>query len=145
MSEVIKEIRFPVKDRPDFDFNANLLTSYAEVLLGNVQRIEDTKPSSNRDESTGRVIENYTLLIGFVFKHLVGCADEKEAFDYYNAHKEEMNDKYCIERLLRKVQMRVVKISPRKKLQLVLYLYYNKTWDYEFIKNNIISPKIRRN
>jgi hypothetical protein len=149
----MKKDDFPVKDEPGFDFNANLLTSYVEVLLGSLQRIEQTKPDINIDASTGRSLSNPSLLLGFIFKYLIGCEDEDEAIRYYKKNRKEMNSVFAVEKIAKKITFSdddaeeplVLPLST--KIHFVLYLFYHKDYDNEYMIKKFLSKRMspRRN
>ncbi len=129
---------------PGYDFNPNLITIYLEVQMGRLQRIENTEPSVNIDHATGHSITNPTLLLGFIFQQLIGCKTADEAFAYYKAHKEEVDDKYLVDRIIRKIELNdkfSSVIKPNKKLRLALFMYYEKDWNTEDLKNVLFSSK----
>lgn len=129
---------------PKFDFNANYLTLYTEVLMGKLQRIEDTQPAVNINRATGQRISNQTLLLGFIFQQLIGCENEREAYAYYKAHKEEVDEKYMVDRLIRKITIKkklADVIKPSKRFQLALYMYYHDDYDLEELTEFVFGVK----
>lgn len=140
----MRNVDIPVKDEKEFDFNANLLTSYADVLLGNLQRMEDTKPDNNTDASTARQVGNKTILIGFIFKYLIGCETHEEALEYYKKHKKEVNERYLVDRIVRRITFSEgINLSASQRLHYVLYLYYCKEWNREYILTKILKKGSR--
>ena len=129
---------------PKYEFNANYLTLYTEVLLGHLQRLEETKPDSNTDYTNGHNISNQSLLIGFIFQQLIGCKSAEEAIQYYKDHKEEVDEKYMVDRLIRKIplsqQMGKI-IKPVRRFQLALFMYYESEWDTEDLKKLLFTSK----
>ena len=128
----------------EYNFNGNLLTQYAETILGNIQRMEDIYPDLNVQPKTGHAISNQGLLLGFIFKYLLECQTEEEAIQYYREHRDEMEKDYMVERIIRRIQIDPEKIadvagenfktSPMKLLQMELHTFYNDEWDLDELK-----------
>lgn len=120
-----------------YQFNPNLMVSYTEVLIGSLHRLEDTKPSLNTNLKSGAAISNPTLLLGFVFEYLLDCKSVKEAMDTYSKRRQELDDVYKVNRIVRKLDVGDnlgLKLTPKKKFRLALYLYYHDTYDEEEVK-----------
>ena len=124
-----------------YQFNANLLINYTEVLLGMQSRLEDTKPDRNKNLTNGSFISNQSLLIGFVFKYLLDCETDEEAYELYKKDKERLDKDYRIDRLIKKLSFQEIEalfgvnITPKKKLRLALYFFYQDHLDENEVKN----------
>lgn len=115
-----------------YQFNPNLIVSYAEVLIGSQQRLEDTKPSLNQNLSTGALISNPTLLLGFIFQYLLDCQTSKEAIEKYQKERAEIDEIYKVNRIIKKLDVGDnlgLNLTPKKKFRLALYLYYHDDYD----------------